>query len=96
MPAYAIVQVDVHDPELFEEYRAQVPAVIAAYGGRYLVRGGAYEVLHGDWPVDRTVVIEFFSMAAARAWHESPEYAGPKAIRDKAANVNVVVVDGVS
>ena len=95
MAAYAIIQVEVTDPERFDEYKVQVPPIIAQYGGRYLARGGACEVLTGDWPVARTVILEFPSMADAKAWHESPEYAGPRALRDKAATVTVVVVEGV-
>ena len=48
MAAYLIADVEVTHPEAYEEYRAKVPAVIAAYGGRYLVRGGACEVLEGE------------------------------------------------
>jgi len=94
--AYVIVQLDVEDPALFEQYKAQVPAVVAAHGGRYLARGGRYEVLCGDWPVERTVLLEFPTMVQARAWHESADYAGPRAIRDKAARVTAVVIEGLT
>ena len=40
MSAYLIADIQITDPQAFEEYRRQVPAIIAAYGGRYLVRGG--------------------------------------------------------
>ena len=95
MVAYAIIQVEVTDPGKFAEYKVQVPPIIAQYGGRYLARGGACEVLDGEWPVERTVILEFPTMADARAWHDSPEYAGPRALRDQAANVTVVVIEGL-
>ncbi len=95
MTAYAIVQLNITDPQRFETYKQQVPPIIAAFGGKYLARGGPFEVLQGEWPAERTVLLEFPSLERARAWHESDEYAGPRAIRDKAARVNVVLIEGV-
>ena len=95
MVAYAIIQVDVHDPETFKKYQAKVPAIIKQCGGRYLVRGGTQEVLSGTWPTDRTVVLEFPTLEQAREWHEGDIYAGPRAIRDASANVTCVIVEGV-
>ena len=59
MAAYVIYQAEVLDAERYEQYRAQVTEIISAAGGRYLVRGGAFEVLEGDAPEGRTVVLEF-------------------------------------
>ena len=95
MTAYVIIQVDVHDQTLFDEYKRDVPSIVEAYGGTYLARGGTFELLAGEWPVERTVILSFPSVAAAKAWHDSPEYRGPRAIRDQAANVNVFVTEGV-
>ena len=81
MAAYAIVELDVTDPEKFEEYRKQVPATIQAYGGRYVIRGGATETLEGDWTPARIVVLEFPDIAALKAWYGSDIYAGPKTMR---------------
>lgn len=63
MAGYLIAHLDVTDPEGFEAYRAKVPAVIAQYGGRYLIRGGAVEAVEGDWTVPRLVVLAFDSVA---------------------------------
>ncbi len=95
MAAYAIVQVEITDPARFEEYKVQVPATIEKYGGKYLARGGAFAVLDGDWPTERTVILEFPTMDDAKRWYDSPEYAGPKALRKQAARVNIVVVEGI-
>lgn len=95
MAAYVIAQIDVTDPETFKEYQAQVPATIAAYGGEYIVRGGEQVALEGTAPSARTVVLRFPDMAAARAWHASPEYAKPLAIRMASAKGTLFVVDGV-
>ena len=93
MPAYIIADIDVTDPEGYEEYRARVPAVIAAHGGRYLVRGGAIERLEGGWPLKRCAVLEFENMAAAKAFWESPEYRPLREIRERTANSRIVAVE---
>jgi uncharacterized protein (DUF1330 family) len=95
MAAYFIVEIDVHDPAAFEEYRKRVPATIERFGGRYLVRGGRYEALEGDWRPARIVVLEFPSMAEARRWYDSEEYRPLKAERLKSARGSIVLVEGV-
>jgi uncharacterized protein (DUF1330 family) len=96
MPAYVIADVTVTDLPAMEEYRKQVPATLAKYGGRFLVRGGAHQAVEGDWKPARLVVIEFPSLADARRWYDSEEYRAPKALRMRAGRTSVVIVDGVS
>lgn len=93
--AYVVAQVDVKDPAAYEEYRAQVPATIAKFGGEYLVRGGKVETLEGDPPLGRVVILRFASVEQAKAWYHSPEYAGPLAIRHRAAVSRSMLVEGV-
>lgn len=95
MAAYLHASIEVTDPAAYEEYRRQVPAVIAAYGGRYLVRGGAIEVLEGDAPLRRQVILEFPDMAALKAFYHSPEYRPLIAIRQRAAHGRLVAIEGV-
>jgi uncharacterized protein (DUF1330 family) len=95
MPAYVIADVTVTDLPAMEEYRKQVPATLAKYGGRFLVRGGAHQAVEGDWKPARLVVIEFPSLADARRWYDSEEYRAPKALRMRAGRTSVVIVDGV-
>ena len=95
MAAYFIVELEVQDAALLEQYRARVPATIERYGGRYLVRGGRYETLEGEWRPARIVVLEFPSMAEARRWYDSDEYRPLKAQRLAAARGSVVLVEGV-
>ena len=95
MPAYVIADVAVTDPALMDEYRKLVPATIAAYGGRFVVRGGAHQKVEGDWSPSRLVLIEFPSMEQARRWYDSEEYRAPKAMRIKAGRTNLVFVEGV-
>ncbi len=95
MAAYFIVQLTVNDPETFETYRQQVPATIAKFGGEYIVRGGDMEVIEGEWPHPRCVVLKFPDAASARAWHGSEDYAGPMALRHSSAVSNAILVEGV-
>lgn len=95
MAALMIVDIEVLDPVLYEEYKRLASAAIAAYGGRYLVRGGRSEVLDGDWTPRRLVVLEFDSLEQAKAWRSSPEYAEAKKVRDRCARANMIVVEGV-
>ena len=96
MPAYFIVDLEVTDPVGIEEYRKGVPATIAKYGGRYLVRGGKYEALEGKWRPQRVVLLEFPSVEQAKRWYDSEEYRGLKALRFKTARTDLILVEGVS
>jgi uncharacterized protein (DUF1330 family) len=95
MVAYVIAEIDVQDSALFEEYRKLVPATITQYGGKYVVRGGATETKEGGWTPQRIVVLEFPSMARAREWYHSAEYAPALAMRLKAAKSRVIFAEGV-
>ena len=94
MPAYVVVQIAVHDPAGYEEYKALAPATVAAYGGRYLIRGGVSQVLEGSWQPSRLVVLEFPTMAQARAWWDSPEYTPVKAVRQRCAQTEMLLIEG--
>ena len=95
MPAYVIVETDIHDPEQYDRYKAASPGAVAAGGGRFVVRGGELAVLEGDWHPSRLVVVEFESLEAAKRWYESPGYQEVKKLRDGAANLRMVAVEGV-
>jgi uncharacterized protein (DUF1330 family) len=95
MPAYVVVQIDIHDPQTYERYKELAPPSITAYGGRYIVRGGRTEVLEGDWQPSRLVVLEFPDLERARAWWASPEYAEAKALRQSVAHAQMIAVEGL-
>ena len=95
MAAYLLVDVQVEDPEKYEEYKAQVPPSLEAYGGRFLVRGGQAETIEGDWTPGRFVMLEFPSVAQAKAWYDSEEYRDPRALRWSASSANMILVEGV-
>jgi uncharacterized protein (DUF1330 family) len=95
MAAYLVAELEVTDPAQFEEYRKGVPASIAAYGGRYIARGGAIEPLEGDWSPKRMVIVEFPSLAQAKAWYASAEYRDLLALRLKSAKTRAVLLEGL-
>lgn len=94
MPAYIVVQVDVQDPVRYEDYKKLVPPSLAKYGGRFIVRGGPTETLEGDWSPRRFVVVEFPSVERAKAWWNSPEYAGAKALRQATSKTQMILAEG--
>ena len=96
MPAYIVVEVEVEDPVRYEDYKKMVPPTLAAYGGRFLVRGGKVENLEGDWSPKRLVIVEFPSVEQAKAWWSSPEYADAKALRQATAKSQLIVVEGLN
>ena len=96
MAAYVIYQGEVLDAERYDEYKTKAAASIIAAGGRYLVRGGDVEVLEGEAPTGRTVVLEFPTLQAALDWYRSDEYTEIRQIREGAAVARMYVVDGVA
>lgn len=94
MAAYVIVEVSIHDPKAYEAYKKLTPAAIAAYDGRFIVRGGPCETLEGSWKPERIVVLEFPTMERAREWWSSDTYAEARAIRQRAASTKMIVVEG--
>lgn len=96
MPAYVIVGVDVTDPGAYTAYTREVPLTLEPYGGRFIVRGGHYEVIEGAWDPDRIVVLEFPDAARAHAWHASPAYQAILPIRHQNARTSfLLVVEGI-
>jgi uncharacterized protein (DUF1330 family) len=96
MAAYVLAEIEITNPDGYREYTTIVPGTIAKYGGRFLVRGGAAEVLEGDWPQRRRVLLEFPSLQAARQWWDSPEYEKPKAMRQAASNGRLLLMEGAA
>ncbi len=95
MSAYIIVEVSIHDPELMQEYRKHVPATLAAYEGKFIIRGGQTTLLEGDWNPQRIVVLEFPTVEKAKAWWHSEIYAEPKLMRQAAGVTKMIIVEGV-
>ncbi len=96
MAAYILAEIEITNPEGYKEYSKLVPATIAKYGGRFLVRGGASEALEGEWPQRRRVMLEFPTMEAARNWWSSPDYEKPRAMRQAASNGRLLLMEGAA
>jgi uncharacterized protein (DUF1330 family) len=94
MAAYLIADITVHDPDGYKAYAADVAALIAKHGGTYLVRGGAVDVLEGDWTPARLILVEFPDRGAARRFYEDPAYQPLKRIRTSTSRGHLIVVDG--
>ena len=95
MSAYLVVQIDVTDPERYDQYRKMVPSSLEQYGGKFLIRGGPVETLEGSWHPSRFVVIEFDNTEQAKAWWSSAEYRPAKELRQQTSNTEMILVGGV-
>jgi len=91
---YILAEVTVTDPALFETYRPLAAASIAAFGGKYLVRGGATETLEGGGKTARMVLLEFASPERAMEWYKSAQYQEALVIRLKAATTEACLITG--
>ena len=94
MSAFLVVDITVHDPDMYKEYVSKAPPFIEKYGGIYRVRGGEVEIVEGKWSPQRVVVVEYPTREKARALLADPGYQDVAAIRHKAATTNMVIVDG--
>ena len=95
MSAYIYANLEITDPAAYAAYRAEVPTVLAAHGGRFLVRGGAVTVLEGAAVPQRQVILEFPDMAHLRAFYDSPDYERLIAIRQSASTGTLFAIEGV-
>jgi uncharacterized protein (DUF1330 family) len=94
MAAFVIVEVSIHDPIKYEEYKKLTPTAIAAFNGKFLVRGGETTTLEGDWQPERIVVLEFPTVERANEWWNSELYTKAKVIRQEAAKTKMIIVEG--
>jgi uncharacterized protein (DUF1330 family) len=90
--AYWVARVKVHDPVSYGRYAEQVPEIVAKFGGRFLARGGRFNVLEGTDKFDRFVVVEFPSFEQAQACHDSAEYTAAAAHRRNGAGENDLII----
>ena len=93
--AYVISQVEVTDPKAYERYKAETPAVVAAFGGEFVVRGGRVEVLEGEPPMGRVIVTKFPSMEKALAFYHSDKHADLLKFRLASTECRRFIVEGV-
>lgn len=97
MPAaYIIVDMQISNMEQYKQYMAAAPAAVAAAGGEYLVRGGRFEALEGQWQPSRVAMLKFPSFDAAKAFYDGEMYRAARTKRLGATEFfNMVLVEGV-
>jgi len=91
--AYVIVELEVTDPDEYAAYGKLAVESVARHGGRFLVRGGAYEEIEGKW-APRMIVLEFESLDAVRAWYDSEDYQACLPMRLSSSNGRMIAVEG--
>ena len=94
MSAYVIVEVTIQDHKDYEHYKKLTPPAIAAFDGKFVVRGGRTITLEGDWKPERIVVLEFPNVDRANEWWHSEIYTEAKLIRQRAATTRMIIVEG--
>jgi uncharacterized protein (DUF1330 family) len=97
MPAaYIIVDMQISDMEQYKQYMAEAPAAVKAAGGEYLVRGGRFEVMEGQWQPARVAMLRFPSFDKAKAFYDGEMYRQARAKRAGATQFfNMILVEGV-
>jgi uncharacterized protein (DUF1330 family) len=95
MPAYVVIETDINDPAQYERYKTASPDAVHSGGGRFVARGGELAVLEGDWDPSRLVILEFPDLEAVKRWYDSPQYVEARKLREGAANLRMVAVQGL-
>ena len=95
MAVYVIVNINIKDLPAYDAYKTGAPPLVKKHRGEYLVRGGATEVLEGDWVPNRMALLKFPDMAAVKGLLSDPEYQPLKALRHSIADTQMVAVEGV-
>ena len=92
MSAFILVEVDIHNMEVYEEYKKLTPTSLEPFGGKFVIRGLPVEALEGEWKHDRLVLLEFPNREKALEWYNSETYQKAKKIREKASSANFFIV----
>lgn len=92
MSAFVLVEVDIFDDQLYEEYKKLTPSSLEPFEGKFVIRGLPVEALEGNWKHDRLVLLEFPSREKALEWYNSEAYQAAKKIREKASKANFFII----
>ena len=95
MSAYVITDVEITDADLYGQFLEKVTATVEGHGGKFVARGGALDVISGDWAPKRIALLEFGTLEQAHAWLSSPEYTALDDIRPRSSDINMVAVEGL-
>jgi uncharacterized protein (DUF1330 family) len=95
--AYVIVDMQISNREQYKEYMADAPATVKAAGGEYVIRGGRFETMEGEWKPSRLAMLKFPSYEAAKAWYDSESYRTARCKRLGTTEFfNMILVEGVA
>ena len=92
--AYILLDTKINDPIAFEDYKAAAKPIVEKFGGKYLIRGGAFDIVEGEWPAERTTVVEFENFEKAKEFYNSLEYNEAKNVRQKSADTDFILIEG--
>jgi uncharacterized protein (DUF1330 family) len=95
MAAYVIVEIEIVDPVVYEDYKKQASDTVHKYGGKYIVRGGTTELLEGAPDPKRIVILEFPTMERAKEWLNCEEYREPRRLRHLSAKTRMILAEGL-
>ena len=91
---YLIVRINIKNVELFQQYPPLSTKAVEKFGGKYLIRGGAFEIMEGQWPAERTTIVEFESFNKAKEFYNSLDYAGAKKVRLESTVSELILIEG--
>ena len=94
MSGFVIAQVNITNEEPYKEYVKKTTPIVKKYGGEFIIRGGKYKKVLGNWNYMRTVVIKFPSYKKAMEWYNSNEYIPVRKIREDNSEGNVIIIEG--
>ncbi|WP_418119916.1 DUF1330 domain-containing protein [Variovorax sp. 350MFTsu5.1] len=94
MTAYIVAQLKFTKVEAYRRYQRAFPAVFSRFDAKLLAADEAPEVLEGEWPRDKLVMMAFENKEAARAFQDSPEYSAIAQDRKAGAEAVVLLVEG--
>jgi len=91
---YVIVRINIKNNEIFQQYPPLSTKAVEKFGGKYLVRGGAFEIMEGQWPAERTTIVEFESFDKAKEFYNSLEYDEAKKVRQESTDTDLILIEG--
>ena len=91
---YLIVRINIKNAELFQQYPPLSTKAVEKFGGKYLIRGGNFDVVEGEWPAERTTVVEFENFEKAKEFYNSLDYKEAKKVRQESANTDFILIEG--
>ena len=94
MAGYLIAQINIINEEPYKEYIKQTLPIVKKYEGEFIVRGGNFKNVLGNWDYARTVIIKFPSYETALNWYHSDEYKPVRKIREENSEGNVIIIEG--